>query len=141
MYALRKIRHLLSVEDSKLIYTSIVRSRLEYCATLFMFMKKGLSDKVESCQNKAIRLICKAPRTFSVTDGRRLLNLHTLASRRAFFYRQLVGKISCGTVATAIYRYINDADQRCSRELRSLCNLILPSINKNYGKHYNVTKL
>ena len=146
LYALRKIRHLISVYDAKLIYTSIVRSKLEYCCTLFAFVSKHLSNKIESCQNKAIRIISKAPRIFSVTDGRRLLNLHSLVSRRSFFYRQLARKISVGACSTALYDYVirGAEQQNCDRVLRSNCSLITPSINKDFGRHclkYNTIKI
>ena len=146
LYALRKIRHLISMEDAKTIYMSIVRSRLEYCNTLLLFVNKSLSKKIEACQNKVIRIICKAPKAFSVTDSCRLLNLHTLASRRSYFYRQMVGKIQVGLCADALYSYIvAEAEQQSSdRQLRSKCSIVTPSINKEYGRNslkYNATKI
>ena len=73
-------RRLITCEKDKLIYTSIIRPKIEYCCSLFLEVSPILSKKIEPVQNKAIRAISYAPRKFSVTDGRRLLNLHTLCS-------------------------------------------------------------
>lgn len=87
-YSIRKIRHLLNYEEAKLIYTSIIRPKLEYCSSLFLNLNKSQIKKLESAQNKSIRIICRAPNlNFSITDARKLLNLHTLVSRRSIFFR------------------------------------------------------
>ena len=144
LYLLRKIRVLLNIEDAKLIYCSIIRPKLEYCSTLFMFINKSSSNRIEACQNKAIRIIIRAPNIFSVSDGRRLLNVYTLSSRRALFYRNLVGKVASGTAAAALYEHVYSGQQSMSLGLRSKCRVVLPSINTNFGKSlfkYNAIKI
>ena len=111
VYVLRKIRHLLNCEEAKLIYTSIVRSKLEYCSLLFQLLPISHSRKIESVQNKAIRVICRAPQKFSVTDGRKLLNLHTLCSRRQFCFRNLVSKVMSGIASSEVWDCIQLAVQ------------------------------
>ena len=143
LYLLRKIRYLLNYEEAKLIYVSIIRPKLEYCASLFTFLNKSITSKIEACQNKAIRIICKAPMEFSITDARKLLNLHTLASRRALFFRCVVHKAASGAGSMALYHHINQ-QEATSRSLRSGCHLILPAVNSNRGRLsflYNSIKL
>lgn len=97
-YVLRKIRHLLNYEESRLIYTSIIRPKLEYSSSLFINLSKSLILKIEQSQNRALRVICRAHKLgFSATDSRLLLNLHTLLSRRVFFFRNLLCKTLSGT--------------------------------------------
>ena len=143
LYLLRKIRYLLTYEEAKTIYISIIRSRLEYCTTLVTFANKYITNRLEYCQNKAIRLICKAQKAFSVTDGRLLLGLHTLISRRNLFFRNLVFKLFNESGGLALRDMLSNSDSG-SKSLRSGCKLILPSINSNRGKNtltYNAIKL
>jgi len=146
IFLLKKIRKYINCEETKLIYTSVIRTRLEYCTTLLTFTSKANSDRIEACQNKAIRTICCAPKTFSVTDGRIVLGLHTLASRRNLFFRDLAMKIASGAGSlSALYELLHHSSRKTSsRTLRSACNFILPAINSNRGRNsftYNTIKL
>ena len=132
VYVLRKIRRLITCEEAKLIYTSIIRPKIEHCCSLFLEVSSTLSRKIESVQNKAIRAICNAPRKFSVTNGRRLLNLHTLCSRRFYFFRNLVHKVQCGLASSELYQLIENVSSH-QMKLRFSCRHILPSVNTNNG--------
>ena len=84
-------------------------------------------------QNKAIRAFSNAPRKFSMTDGKRLLNLHTLCSRQFYFFRNLVHKVQCGLASSELYQLIENVSFH-QINLRSSCRHILPSVNTNNGK-------
>lgn len=133
IFALRKIRHLLTCEQAKDIYTSIIRPKIEYCSCILQELPDISSNKLELIQNRAIRVICKAPKIFSVTDGRLCLNLDTLCSRRAVSFRNLVGKTMCGMASDELYNLLSQAPTH-SRSLRSRCSYILPCSNTNFGK-------
>ena len=133
-YTLRKIRHLLSYEDAHLLYISFIRPVLEYSSSLYLGLNKFLTTKIESAQNKAIRVICRAPKQgFSITDARILLNLHTLLSRRQFSFANLVNRILSGTGSQRLLTTIESLSKH-DRSLRSNCKYILPSANTNIGK-------
>ena len=71
---------------------------------------------------------------FSISDARKLLNLHTpLASRRAWFFRCVVHKAASGAGSMALYHHIYQ-QETTSRSLRSGCHLILPAVNSNRGR-------
>ena len=106
---------------------------IEYCCSLFLKASSILSKKRESVQSRAIRAIYNAPRKFSVTDGRRLLNLHTLCSRWFYFFRNLVHKVQCGLASSELYQLIENISSH-QMNLRSSCRHILPSVNTNNGK-------
>ena len=106
---------------------------IEYCCSLFLEVSSILSRKIESVQNKAIRAICNAPRKFSVTDGRRFLNLHTLCSCRFYFFRNLVHKVQCGLASSKVDQLIENVSSH-QMNLRSSCHHILFSVNTNNGK-------
>ena len=133
-YTLRKIRHLLNYEEAKLIYTSLIRSRLEYCSSLFINLNKSLTNKIESAQNKAIRVICKAPTlNFSITDARHILNLNTLCSRRLFSFRNLINKILKDKRPGPLYDIIV-SNRPHHRTLRSTSKYSIPSTTTNLGQ-------
>ena len=46
---------------------------------------KKVTEIIEKLQNKAIRIIVSAPKRFSVTTGRSILNLPKLQSRRQYY--------------------------------------------------------
>jgi hypothetical protein len=133
IYLLRKIRHLLNYEESKLIYTSIIRPKLEYCSSLFLNLNSSLIQKLESTQNKAIRVLCQAPKqNFSITDARSLLNIPTLQSRRTVLFQNLVKKCLIQTSNQLRSTLYNEPSH--NRTLRSACTRILPSVNTQLGK-------
>ena len=94
IYLLKRIRKFLNYEEAKLIYTSVIGTRLKYCATILTFATKNIQSRLESCQNKPIRVICRAPKIFFVTDGRLSLSLHTLAYHQHLSFRNLVCKVA-----------------------------------------------
>ena len=143
LYSLCKIRYLLNYNEAKLIYTSIIRPMIEYGGSILIDLPVVSSQKLEAIQNKAIKVICQAPSKFSVTDGRILLNLHTLCARRDFFFRSMVGKAQCALASDEL-RNLLDQVLTHKRTLRSGSNYVLPSANINFRKRrftYNAIKL
>ena len=132
LYALRRARQYLDNDQTKQIYTSIIRPRLEYCSSLFFKTTLANSSALESCQNKAIRIICRAPRIFSVTDGRRCLDIHTLASRRSVAFYHLSMRAAFGISCFILFGLLKESGSS-NTNLRSNCLYILPHTYTAYG--------
>ena len=134
IYALRRIRPFLNTDQCKLIYTSIIRPKLEYCSALFTSISKSLSTKLERTQNKAIRIICRAPSIFSVNHARPIVGLHTLASRRSHTFSRRIRSIYFSETHDSILYPLMTANAMSHKlSLRSRCNLSLPSVYSKFG--------
>ena len=117
----------------KCIYTSIIRSKLEYCSNVYASsLSAGNAMLLERCQNRAVRVICHAPLTFSATDGRISFGIHTLASRRNVRFDESVQLLISGRGSTHLQDMISR--QKGGRSLRTDCSLILPNATNNCGK-------
>jgi len=68
----------MNVEQSLDTYCAIIRPIIEYCSSLFLHSSLKNIQQIEQIQNRAIRIICHAPKKFSITDARRLLDIPTL---------------------------------------------------------------
>ena len=53
-------RHLLSVDSTKILVSSVVLYRLDYCNSLLSGCSKHLLEKLQKVQNSAARLVLKA---------------------------------------------------------------------------------
>ena len=134
IYVLRKIRPYLDSEQCKLIYTSIIRPKLEYCSSLLLSITKSLATKLERSQNKAIRAICLAPSIFSVNDARSLVGIHTLASRREYYFSQRIRTLYASEPHNhPLYNLLTSNVSAHNRYLRSCCTLAIPSVNSHFG--------
>ena len=58
---LRRIAHFLPRRLSKMFFTAIIRSHLEYASSLLVPVAKVHLDKLDIVQRKAARIICQAP--------------------------------------------------------------------------------
>ena len=132
LYALRRARKYLDSDQTKLIYTSIIRPKLEYCSSLFFKTTLANSNLLESSQNRAIRVICKAPNIFSVTDGRRCLDLHTLASRRSVAFFRVAMQAAYGLSSNILFNFLRNCGNS-NTNLRSNCIYILPHTCTIFG--------
>ena len=81
----QQIRPFLDTNTSKLFYISYIRPLLEYCPALLNSINKTSSDKLESLQNRALRIISQKYIHCSITDFRNKFNIPTLKSRREVF--------------------------------------------------------
>ena len=133
---LGKCRKYLELPQALQIYTSIIRPRFEYCPLLLTALSKHDSYLLEKCQNRALRIILQAPTAFSMTDGRIMLNIHTLSSRRQYFFAKTIDyslpkkKLS----AKLLSLLDNQSTRKSGPKLRNPCQLILPNPRTFYGK-------
>ena len=125
IYVLRKIRKYLNYEESLAIYKSLIRSRLEYCSALLGSCSLTNISKLESCQNKAIRVICRAPAQFSITQARTILGISSLSERRSHYFSKIISLIS-KQPDTLLYQRLHHGPTH-DRDLRNGCALVLPS--------------
>jgi len=124
----------MTVENSLKTYKSLIRPIVEYCSSLYLDGLAKHSDTLEKVQNKAIRIITSAPKQFSVTSGRLLLNLHTLHSRRNFLFHNFVkSRVHKGRASKHILHLVSKSN-RHTRSLHSNCAIIKPSFRSNLGK-------
>ena len=133
VYALRKVRAYLTVQQSLLIYTSMIRPVLEYCSGMLGSLSKERSARLEVCQNRALRVVLRANPRFSATRARDSLNISLLSVRRATTFTKLVSKVAAGEASGYLLRLLNQCGQH-TRSLRGACRYILPSCTNNWGK-------
>ena len=82
------IRQFLTTEATKILATSLVLSRLDYCNFLLAGIPQKLVSKVQRVMNCAARLVCKAPKREHVTPPpRHLVDLHWLCVERRIEYK------------------------------------------------------
>ena len=141
LYAFRRIRHLLTTPQATLLYTSVIRPRLEYCSTLLIGTAQANIDKLEKCQNKAIRIIYKIPQRthtgFSVTQAREALELPSLTRRRNSRIEKIIALANnpSTTTTTAFNLLISqNITHKTSHITRSATTHILPHARTNLGK-------
>jgi len=61
LYALRVLRPVLSDSELRLVYTSLIRSLLEYACPVFIGLNSQLSDQINKIQIRAHRIFCSNP--------------------------------------------------------------------------------
>ena len=131
-----KCRNYLDLPQALQVYLTIIRPHLEYCPLLLTSLSSYDSDLLEKCQNRAIRIILNAPRTLSMTDGRILLGVHTLSSRRKYFFAKFIEhNLKKKKVAHSILSlFSSHINPKLTLNLRNSCRLILPTPRTQYGK-------
>lgn len=78
----------------RILYTTIVRPKLEYASSIRHPHQKNLTDSIESVQNRAARFIFNDySRTSSVSSMKSRLNLSPLSSRRRISRLSLLHKV------------------------------------------------
>jgi hypothetical protein len=134
VYLTSKFRKYLNVDEALRTYSTIVRPCLEYCPSLLLNISQRNSNLVEGIQNRAIRIILSAPRKFSITSGRLLLNLPTLSSRREYLFAKFIEyKLSKLKASRQLLKLVRSSSSH-SRSLRSKHHLIKPYYRTHYGK-------
>ena len=139
LYAFRRIRHLLTAPQATLLYTSVIRPRLEYCSTLLIGTCKANLDNLEKCQNKAVRIIFKVPQhthtSFSVTHARDTLELPSLTQRRNSRIEKIIALANKPSPTTAFSLLISrNISHKTTHMTRSGTSQILPFARTNLGK-------
>lgn len=134
IYLFTKIRKYLDTDQAALTYKSIIRPVLEYCPSLLLILSTQSERKLERSQNIAIRIILRAPRQFSITSGRLILNIPTLRSRRlAYFHNFINTKLTKNRASCYIINVLQTMT-RHTRSLRASSQLIKPFFRTNFGK-------
>ena len=81
------IRHVLTVDATKILVTSLVLSRLDYCNSLLSGIPKQLIDKLQKVQNCSAQLIFKTSKCTHVSPL--LAKLHWLPIAQRIDYKFL----------------------------------------------------
>jgi hypothetical protein len=66
IYHLKKLKHILDINNKRLIYNGLIHSRLCYGLPIWMGVSNGLQTRIQTLQNKAIRAIYNMNYTDSV---------------------------------------------------------------------------
>ena len=80
------------------------------------------------------RINVSAPKKFSVTTGRSLINLPTLQSRRQYLFHNFTHKKVAKNKASKHILNLVQKSNKHQRCLRSNCSIIKPSFRTNFGK-------
>ena len=67
LHRISSIRHVLTVDATKILVTSLVLSRLDYCNSLLSEIPQQLIDKLQKVQNCSSRLIFKTSKCTHVS--------------------------------------------------------------------------
>ena len=134
IYLLGKLRRLVGKTYLLKAYKTYVRPILEYCSSLFVDSSKKISDMLESCQNRAIRIVFGVFGNFSVTAGRGELGLPTLFERRIRGFTSLCQDVVSGAHVSNMLSDIFNSFRLHNRILRSDRKIIKPLFRTNYGK-------
>ena len=87
---LRRSSHYLPRELSKLFYTALIRSKLEYASTLFLPVAKTHLERFDVIQRKAARIILQVPPDSHAAPLLEDLGLQSLLIRRTQYLLNIV---------------------------------------------------
>ena len=91
LYALRKLKKAgLSDKDLVTIYSSFIRSRIEYASPAWSTLTQGQSDLIESIQRRALRILLPE---MSYQDALNYTGLKKLSTRRHNSCEQFIRKL------------------------------------------------
>ena len=96
------------------LYNSYIRSKLEYCSTIWSPSARCLSDKIERVQKKFLNFVCfqcNLSTSMSYEEKCHYFNVQSLSSRRnvsevVFVNKLFNGKIDCSAIIEDISFYI-----------------------------------
>ena len=98
------IRQFLTTEATKILATSLVLSRVDYCNSLLAGIPQKLVNKVQHVMNCAARLVCKAPKHEHVIPF--LVDLHWLSAECRIEYK--IATICCSVITGTAPPYPSD---------------------------------
>ena len=91
LYALRQLKKAgLNVGDLVVIYSTFIRSCIEYASPAWAALTKNQSDVIESIQKRALRIIIPG---MSYSDAMKAAGLETLCSRRQNSCKTFINKL------------------------------------------------
>ena len=82
IYLLKRIRSYLTQETALTFYKSIIQSRFDYCSIVWGNAGKGILDRLQKLQNRALRIILKVDWRFPSHNLYGILNIDNLSDRR-----------------------------------------------------------
>ena len=82
IYLFRKIRFLMNVQSALKFCTTYIRPKLMYCSSPFIDVLATFTTQLKALQNKSVRVILKASKSFSVFESKLLLNIPVLEMYR-----------------------------------------------------------
>jgi len=133
IYLFRKTRTYMNVPSALMFYTTYIRPHLTYCPALLLNSNITLLEKLEAQQNKCTRIILNAPKIFSVSDGKTLLNLVSLEQYRIKLFRRFLKKTQKIKISCYIQKVLSNAEKH-DKVLRNSCSLVLPHARTKFGK-------
>ena len=95
-----------TTEATKMLVTSLVLSRLDYCNSLLVGIPQKLVNKVHRVMNCAACLVCKAPKREHVTPL--LVDLHWLPVERGREYKNAT--ICYNVITGTVPPYLSDLE-------------------------------
>jgi hypothetical protein len=134
VYLFSKFRRFLNVEQSLNTYKSIIRPVLEYCPSILLATSDKNTDLIERLQNRVIRVIVQTPSRFSITNGRRFLNLSTLKSGRIYLFNKFVYKKFKLQKCAHLLITLSQELKSHQRSLRAPNSLIKPFYRTSHGQ-------
>ena len=81
----------MNVQSALKFHTTYIRPKLMSFSSLFINVLATFTTHLEALQNKSVRVIIRAPKAFSVSEGKLLLNIPVLETYR----NQLFYKFTC----------------------------------------------
>ena len=95
LYALRQLKKAgLNAEDLVTIYSTFIRSCIEYASPAWSALTKSQSDLIESIQRRALRIIIPS---MSYSDALKFTGLDTLCTRRQNSCVAFINKLKRGS--------------------------------------------
>ena len=107
LFAIKKASKILPKELSKLAYTALARSHLEYCSAVFAGASKTHLDKLETVQRIAARIICGVVADAHAEPLLADLNLALLSERRKNHVLDIIDKITKNSCHDGLLDLIN----------------------------------
>ena len=98
------IKHVITVDATKTLVTSLVLSRLDYCNFLLSGIPQQLIDKLQKVQNSSARLIFKTSKCTHVSP--RLAKLHSLPIAQRIDYK--ISSLCYDVVSNTAPLYLSD---------------------------------
>ena len=118
---LSRIRHYLTEDATKLLVTTLVLSRLNYCSVVWAGIGKTDVHKLQKMVNFAARVIYCKRKSEHVTPLLKNLNWLTVENKLRFDTLVLMYRVAHCTApggVTALFRYVHETSMRTTRQSR-----------------------
>ena len=134
--ALRRVRHLLPQETLISMYNSLVLPYFDYCSTVWETCGKGMTDKLQTLQNRAARVITSSNYEIRSVEILKKLNWENLETRRSKQLAVLMYKIINEKTPNYLTRIFTNTNSVHTHNLRnSKHNIFVPRPNTEAGRN------